>query len=215
MAVLSARPKIYHITHVENLAGILDAGVLWSDAAMIQRGGPSATIGISKIKQRRLELTIPCHAPCTVGEFVPFYFCPRSVMLYVISKRYHPELAYRGGQEPIVHLEADVHEVVAWARRARRPWAFSRSNAGARYASFSADLSQLGELDWDAVHERNFQDPAVKEAKQAEFLVHDSFPWTLIERIGVHDKAIYHKCATLLASAGHKPRLELQPGWYY
>lgn len=36
-----AQPKLYHITHVDNLPAIL-AGGLWSDAAMIARGGPSA-----------------------------------------------------------------------------------------------------------------------------------------------------------------------------
>jgi hypothetical protein len=43
---------------------------------------------------------------------VPFYFCPRSLMLFVIYRQNHPDLAYRDGQEPIVHQEADLHEVV-------------------------------------------------------------------------------------------------------
>ena len=51
-----ANPKIYHITHVNNLPSIIAAGELISDAAMIQRGGPPAAVGMSKIKQRRLGL---------------------------------------------------------------------------------------------------------------------------------------------------------------
>ena len=31
-------------------------------------------------------------------------------MLYVIHCANHPELAYRGGQQPIIHLEADLHQ---------------------------------------------------------------------------------------------------------
>lgn len=47
MAAMPERPKIYHITHVANLAAIIQAGGLWSDAAMIARGGPAASIGMN------------------------------------------------------------------------------------------------------------------------------------------------------------------------
>src|ERR1044071_7424947 len=101
MTAVPARPHIYHITHVDNLSSILAEGGLWSDAAMIARGGPEASIGMSNIKQRRLGLSVKCHRPDRVGEYVPFYFCPRSIMLYLIHCANHPELTYRGGQEPI------------------------------------------------------------------------------------------------------------------
>ena len=45
----------------------------------------------------------------------------------------HPSLAYTGGQEPIVHLEADLHQTVAWAEQNRLRWAFTLSNAGSYY----------------------------------------------------------------------------------
>jgi hypothetical protein len=97
-----ARPKIYHITHVENLRDIIAAGGLVSDAEMIARGGPAAAIGMSSIKRRRVEqLELGCHPGTKVGDYVPFYFCPRSIMLFVIYCANHPELTYRGGQGPI------------------------------------------------------------------------------------------------------------------
>jgi hypothetical protein len=43
-------------------------------------------------------------------------------MLFVIHRANHPELAYRGGQEPIVHLEADLYEVIRWADADGRRW---------------------------------------------------------------------------------------------
>lgn len=127
--------KIYHITHVDNLSSIIADGCLVSDAIMIARGGPSKAIGMSSIKQRRLRLPVDCHAGDQVGDYVPFYFCPRSVMLFLIHKR-NVELTYQGGQRPIVHLEADLHSVVGWANQAGRRWAFSLSNAGAFYTQF-------------------------------------------------------------------------------
>lgn len=103
---------------------------------MIARGGPSATIGMSNIKRRRLALPVRCHPGDRVGDYVPFYFCPRSVMLFVIYCANARELTYRGGQGPIVHLEADLRAVIAWAEEAGRRWAFTLSNAGANYAEF-------------------------------------------------------------------------------
>ena len=108
------RPKIYHIVHVDNLASIVADGCLWSDSVMAQRQG-GTVIGMGSIKQRRLGLPVSCHQGTNVGAYVPFYFCPRSIMLFVIHCANHPELAYRGGQQPIVHLEADLHLVVQWA----------------------------------------------------------------------------------------------------
>ena len=53
-------------------------------------------------------------------------------MLYLIYRR-NEELTYKGGQEPIVHLEADLHATIAWAQQNARRWAFTLSNAGAYY----------------------------------------------------------------------------------
>src|SRR6266851_1161554 len=101
---LPADPRIYHITHIDNLPSIIAEGWLLSDAVMVARGGPQATIGVSSIKQRRLTLPVDCQPGTNVGEYVPFYFCPRSVMLFIIHKGNHPELSYQGGQEAVLHL---------------------------------------------------------------------------------------------------------------
>src|SRR5690606_5854337 len=111
-----AQPKLYHIVHVDRLPSIIADGFLWSDAVITARAPAGTTIGMSTIKQRRLnELTLTSHPGLYVGACVPFYFCPRSIMLYLIFQGNHPELGYRGGQGPVIHLEADLHASVAWA----------------------------------------------------------------------------------------------------
>ena len=215
MSVPPVRPKIYHITHVDNLLSIVGDGHLVSDAAMIARGGPATAIGMSSIKQRRLALPVHCHAGDHVGDYVPFYFCSRSVMLYLIYMRNHPELTYKGGQGPIVHLEADLHEVVAWADGKGRRWAFTLSNAGAYYTQYRSSLDQLDEVDWAAVAARDWRSAEVKEAKQAEFLVHGSFPWTLVSKIGARSMDISSQVNLALGSAQHRPVVEIRPDWYY
>jgi hypothetical protein len=209
-----AQPKIYHIVHVDNLASIVADGYLWSDAEMVKRQG-GRVIGMESIKQRRLKLPVSSHPGAHVGEFVPFYFCSRSIMLYVIHCANHPELAYRGGQQPIVHLEADLQQVVAWAEVNGRRWAFSLSNAGAYYTQFRTGLDRLDEINWDAVVATDFRPADVKEGKQAEFLVEESFPWSLVERIGIHSQGIAPRVAAAMQGAAHRPGVEIRREWYY
>ncbi len=91
-------PKIYHIVHVDRLPSIIKDGWLWCDAETAKHALPGTTIGMNNIKQRRLnQLKLHSHMDLHVGDCVPFYFCPRSVMLYLIAQGNHPELTYRGG----------------------------------------------------------------------------------------------------------------------
>jgi hypothetical protein len=210
-----AQPKIYHILHVDRLASIIADGCLSSDAVVAAGAHPGTTIGMRSIKARRLRLPVGCHPSDHVGEYVPFYFCPRSIMLFVIHRANHPELTYRGGQAPIVHLEADLNEAVAWAIASSRRWAFSLSNAGAYYTQFRSRLDQLDEVNWPAVTTRDFRDPDVKEGKQAEFLVHHSFPWDLVRRIGVLNRAIAQQVSNAMHGAPHRPVVEIRADWYF
>lgn len=213
-------PKIYHILHVDRLPSVLNDGMLWSDADVQRRACGGTTIGMTSIKQRRLvENRLASHPALTVGGCVPFYFCPRSIMLYLLHQANHPELTYRGGQAPIIHLEADLHAAVAWAKAEGRRWAFTLSNAGSRYFEDRADLAHLGEINWPAVATNRWSgqgvDPSIKEGKQAEFLVEERFPWSLFERIGVLSPGVYRQVSGLLNGQDHRPKLEIQRDWYY
>lgn len=217
--LVPAQPKIYHIVHVDRLPSIIADGCLWCDAEILRRASPGTTIGMNDIKRRRLnELTLTHYPDLYVGECVPFYFCPRSIMLYLIHQANHPELSYHGGQEPIVHLAADLRASVAWARQNNRRWVFTLSNAGAYYFEDRCDLAQLGEIDWTAVQANRWGGigvpPAIKEGKQAEFLMEYNFPWHLVEHIGVHSRAIYQQVIRMLP-ANRRPQVAVQPEWYY
>lgn len=214
-----AQPKIYHILHEDRLTSIVQDGFLWCDAVMMKQASAGTIIGMRGIKERRLQLEIGCQPGLHVGECVPFYFCPRSVMLYLIYCANHPDLTYRGGQGPIIHLEADLYAAVQWMERNRKRWAFTLSNAGAYYFEDRCDLKQLHEISWDAVHAMKWSGPGVpdslKEGKQAEFLVEEGFPWELVERIGVASQGIAQQVVRAMSRATHRPRVEVKPDWYY
>lgn len=216
MTAAPTNPKIYHITHLDNLAGIVATGSLVSDAKRLTSGLSCSLVGMSTIKQRRLEeIEVACHPGTKVGEYVPFYFCPRSIMLYILHKANNPELTYTGGQRPMLHLQADLNAVITWANTNGVQWAFTSGNAGAYLTSFYDNLADLDKLDWAAVDATDFRDAQVKEGKQAEFLMFDDFPWTLIEQIGVIDSTMATNVNTALAAAVHQPAISVKPSWYY
>ena len=208
-----AAPKIYHIVHVDRLASIVADGALWCDAELQERPRTGTTIGMSDIKQRRLTSRLTSHPDIHVGDCVPFYFCPRSVMLFRIHKNNDSGLDYRGGQDSIVHLEADLHEARTWAEQHERRWAFTLSNAGSRYFQDRRNLAQLDEIGWDAIHARYWHD--CKEEKQAEFLMEQSFPWALVRRVGVLSRPIHDQARNVVKEACHRPAVELKREWYY
>ncbi len=217
MATSSVKPKIYHITHVDNLASIIDLGYIESDARRVKQGDGQVSIGMTEIKRRRLyEIAVSCHPGTTVGEYVPFYFCPRSIMLYILHMGNHMDIAhYRGGQGPVVHLQMDLEAVVNWANQQGVRWAFSDRNAGSRYADFYSSLSELAKIDWRAVRSTDFRDPVVKDGKQAEFLMHHTCPWHLVEKIGVLDEQRRNQVAVILQKARQKPVVSIEGTWYY
>ena len=206
--------KIYHIVHLDKLSSIINDGFLYCDAVIQKRHSQGTTIGMDKIKRRRLEeLTLSSYPDLHVGDCVPFYFCPRSVMLYMFFRHNHPEIAYRDGQEPIVHLVADMHETQNWAEGNHLRCAFTTSNAGAYYFNDYTSVSDLDKINWSAVFAENWQ--GMQEDKQAEFLIEQKFPWQLVEKIGVYSELQYSKAAQILKSADYQPVLKIERNWYY
>lgn len=208
-----SRPQIYHIVHVDRLASIIADGYLWADSEVRKRGIGGTAIGMEHIKERRLnELTLDSHADLYVGQCVPFYFCPRSIMLFVIHVG-NPALIHQEGQDSIIHLEADLYQSVAWANGKGRKWVFTTSNAGSYHFEDYSDLAELARIDWAAVHARYWSE--CKDEKQAEFLIERAFPWHLISRIGIRSNRVYATVQKALHGASHRPRVEVRPGWYY
>lgn len=206
--------KIYHIVHIDKLQSIINSGGLLSDSEVIARGLGGTNIGMNKIKQRRLdEITLDTYPDLFVGQCVPFYFCPRSVMLYMMHMGNSPDITYQGGQDSIIHLEADLMSSIAWANTNAKRWVFTSSNAGSRYFEDTNDIANLSRLNWNAINAKYWND--VVEEKQAEFLCEHSFEWSLIHRIGVSNQTVYQQVLNIINNTNHKPYVEIKNDWYY
>jgi len=208
-----SHPKIYHILHCNKLQSIINSGGLLSNAEVIRQGLGGTVIGMNSIKQRRLtELTLETYPDLYVGQCVPFYFCPRSVMLFMMST-HNSDLEYQGGQDDIIHLEVDFYQAVEWANANSRRWAFTNSNAGSYYFEDTNDIANISKLDWATINSDYWM--GHQDTKQAEFLCKYSFPWDLVERIGVNTQKIYNYVQSILNSTIYKPKLEIIKSWYY
>lgn len=204
--------KIFHITHLSNLQSVITAGCLLADSLIRSRSVSHTRIGYEHIKQRRLERAVDLESGGFLGDYVPFNFCPRSVMLYVISIGQVP--GYDGGQEQIVHLVSRVGTAINLGT----PWGFTDRHAELGYALYFDQLTQLDKVDWTSISATQWGGAGrdqIKERKQAEFLVYQRFPWEAVEQIGVKNEAVANQVNQILSSSHHKPDVLIQSGWYY
>lgn len=94
-------------------------------------------IAYGDIQARRATKQIGCGPGGTLHDYVPFYFAPRSPMLYTISQGNVP--GCDEGQEPIVHLVSTAQAVEA----SGRPFAFTNGHA---IVFPSREFDQLSDL---------------------------------------------------------------------
>ena len=199
-------PPIFHITHVENLVGILREGGLWSDAQRIARKLVTTNIGYTHIKNRRLSRPVPTRGGGMLGDYVPFNFCARSVMLLAVHGGHQD---YAGGQDAVIHLVSCVSRAIAPGR----PWAFTDRHAELAHALFYDDPQDLSEVRWDVMPLQWWGQ--VKEERQAEFLVHEFFPWTCVTEIAAATDASAQRAQQILVGANYQPPVIVRRDWYY
>ena len=183
-----------------------------SDSLIRLQAVPHTRIGYEHIKQRRLERPVPLASGGFLGDYVPFNFCPRSVMLYVINIGQVP--GYDGGQDQVVHLVSTIGTAIDLGT----PWGFTDRHAELGYALYFNQLTQLDKVDWQSVSASQWGGAGrdqTKERKQAEFLVHQRFPWEAVTQIGVKNEAVALQVNQILSSSPHKPDVLIQPRWYY
>ena len=77
-------------------------------------------------------------------------------------------------------------------------------------------MADLPKVKWDiirATYWNNFEDGRCR--RQAEFLVRDRFPLTLVREIGVMDESARKQVAELLEQTSLQPLLQVRREWYF
>lgn len=204
--------KIYHITHLNNLPSIITRGGLIAKSRQQQLR--YTDIAHERIQDRRARTLVPCANRGTLHDYVPFYFAPRSPMLYTIH-RGNVE-GYQQGQTLVIYLVAEAEMIAA----ANLSFTFTDGHAIMAYSEFYEDLQDLEQgIDWKLMNSRYWfdteDDPDRKRRRQAEFLIYGSCPWTQIREIGVINLSIRTQVQQRLQNCRHQPPVRVYPNWYY
>lgn len=203
---------IYHITHWRNLPGIIANQGLFSCSDLKKHQVEYHDLANQDIQDRRATKRVPCGPGGYLHDYVPFYFAPRSPMLYVIN-RGGPR--YPEKQDPVVHLVSTAEAVYA----DNRPAVFTDGHAIMALSDFYTDLADLDKVDWEVMESRQWNDtpeyPGRKCRRQAEFLVHCHFPWHLVAEIAVCTAAVADEVRAVLKNVAHKPKVAVRARWYY
>jgi hypothetical protein len=205
--------NIFHITSVNNLPSILRIGGLLCDSEVHRQNLSVMGISHQNIKDRRTLKLVPLPPGGTVADYVPFYFAPRSPMLYTINRG--NVVGYEEGQIPIIHLVSTAESV----HQNGLGFVFTDGHAIVDISQFYSDLEDLQQIDWNIMQSKYWCDVIGdgdrKRRRQAEFLVHHFLPFYLVHSIGVINHTIARQVNVLLESYEHKPNVIIIPTWYY
>lgn len=185
---------LYRITHINNLRYILEHGIYTRESEQFDPNYIS--IGDSSLINYRKNL-IACDPPGgKLSEFVPFYFGPRSPMLYQIALGY--EDIEKHPQENIVYIITSVDQI----KQHKLSYFFTDGNARSETTSFFTYDNDFANIDWVAVYSTYWKsdetDLLRKQKKQSEFLIKEYVPVSCFDYIGVYNDNARQKVLDLL-----------------
>jgi len=195
------------VTHIDNLAAILDDGALLADTRIETR--PAVDIASEHVRTARRAAQIPGTDAC-VAAHVPFFVSPDAYVWDAIrSGTQDPRLsaaAYRGSAYDYVVLVTTIGGVQATLS----------DDAGIVVADGDA-AGPLTRFDTDP-RARTLralladEDPGA--VLRAELLVPERVPFPTITLVGVANHAQRAAVKDLLDLGGAKPRVSVYPPWF-
>lgn len=204
---------IYHITSVENLHSILSNNGLFCINKLQKNGDSFVNIAFEQIQSRRSEKQVPLPPYGNLHDYVPFYFAPRSPMLYTIDQGNVSQ--YQDGQKQIVYLVSTVQQVVS----KHIPFVFTDGHAIISYSEFFNDTLDLDQIDWGIMRSRYWNDtieyPDRKRKRQAEFLAFEFFPLQSVLEIGVINNVVQDQVLKITQGNAVNIPVEVRREWYY
>lgn len=207
------RTYLYHITHLKNLGDIIRHGCLWCDNERKARALDSTGIAHQHIKDRRSRRQVPLGQGGTLADYVPFYFAPRSPMLYAIHMGRVQN--YTDGQAPVLHLLSSVETVIEH----NLSFVFTDGHAEIAYSKFYDNMQRLDQIDWDVMRADYWNDTDDdgdrKRRRQAEFLVYRSFPVSLVAGICVYSETQVDAVKQIVGKYGLQIPVAERRNWYY
>lgn len=191
--------RIFHVTHINNLAAIVEAGALLADAT------PTVDISSPESRESRRTIVVSDEGD-TVASYVPFFLSPESSLWESIRTRAaDPRLALDS------HSVATdfVVLVTSFSAVGELPTVVADGDAAhalTRYATTTdAEERMLRRLRAENESARLLA---------AELLVKDSVPLEVVSLITVANDRTRDAVKAILKSSPHSPRVAIHPPWF-
>jgi ssDNA thymidine ADP-ribosyltransferase, DarT len=204
---------VFHITRFEHLESMVAHGLL-SDNQAQERGLVQVEIGNVGIKAQRVRRLVPIAPGGVVADYVPFYFAPRSPMLYAIDKGNVP--TYQQGCEEIIYLVSSTQTLAAHGLTVLG----TDRNAVMAVAEYTDDDTHLTEIvDWNLMKTRMWNNtstaPDRRERRQAELLVLGQVPWSAFLEVGTKSQGMKRRVEEVLARLAQTTEVAVRRDWYF
>ncbi len=201
---------IYRITHIENVPWILDHGL---HCASSPAQDPSfIPIGLAGLIEKRSTRAVAVPPGGYLSDYVPFYFCRHSRMMYKIATG---DGVPRVDQGLIVYLVTSVEALTTLGSR----FLFTNRNAYLKNASYLSDVADLPSLDWPLIQGRDFQkdlnDPDKGARREAELLVHQQLPLAGLLGIACLNETARSRIAAWSKGRGIEMHASVRSDWYF
>ena len=209
----AARGLLFRITHVANLPWLLRHGL---HAARGQLADPSfVPIGNPDLIDKRTRRAVPLPPGGMLSDYVPFYFTPKSPMLYNIKTGYNG--ITKRSNDDIAILVSSCQQMTAGGGVTML---YTDRHAYTMTAAWTADVDDLVTLiDWDILRRHDFARndayPDKMERYQAEALAHRHVPPAALLGIGCVSDRVRSAIEEAVQISGAAVQVFSRPGWYF
>lgn len=206
------RRYCYRITHIRNLPLILQNGIVTKNHA--NASDEYIHIGNPEIIDARSTTPVRINGYGNIGDYVPFYFTPKSIMLYNIITGYWHPLVPRRNRNEILVIRCLIDELTQLPR-----WFFTDGQGNDMASSHFNDLAELDKIDWECIQQSSFSKSADDFDKprryQAEFLIHNYVPLESMESLNVYDQASAENVQNELDQNNINLAVNIQPKYFF
>jgi hypothetical protein len=195
--------RIYHVTHLSNLPGVLAEGAIAAGAT------PQLDLSSFDLREERAEIVIPGSGELQLTDFVPFFLSPEAALWQSIrSGNDHPRVSPAGrAADPLdfVFLVSTVRHVIA----TEAMFVLADANAEGATTRFATTRE-----DAERMLYRLRAESDTERLVNAELLVAGRLPVESVTLIGVANDKVRSVVRNALTGTAFTPKISVYPPWF-
>ncbi|WP_133411757.1 DarT ssDNA thymidine ADP-ribosyltransferase family protein [Agromyces badenianii] len=201
--------RIYHVTHIDNLPPILDAGALLADAA---GAAPVVDLAAPHAREYRRTAAI-ADTDAVVADYVPFLLTTdahvwEAVRTATPDPRLHDDAVKRAPSDFVIFVSS-LASAQAGDPETPGTIVVSEADAAVAGATVATEWSDVQRL-----LQRLYREDDGSGLDGAELLVRECLPLDSVALIAVANDPVRDRVRAALAGAGVRARVAVYPPWF-